>query len=176
MGKWVAFLAILTASLVVVWQAQVHAAPEGAKAGDECAVSVDGDGNVYIDRYEDRNGRLVCMPSSKPVTQTKDEAVDKVFPTAVINNPISDATPRTTRPQPTPVSGCSAVEILHAGTDKEYGHVHLVKDQSNSLTAKMDREAQCKHRIHHRKTWTDEAPTPHNHLLGESGGVVHEHE
>ena len=46
MGKWVAFLAILTASLVVVLQAQVHAAPQGAKAGDDCAVTVDGDGNV----------------------------------------------------------------------------------------------------------------------------------
>ena len=134
-------IAIIVLLVVAVGQCAQNAgpakaAPPGAKAGDVCAVSKDGDGNVYKDTYEDRDpgpGKdLVCTTSKSTKVGTEDRGergetfglyattVAKVFPTVVINNPIGSDTncgpllQPCGPPAPTPVAGCSEAEILAA--------------------------------------------------------------
>ena len=170
----------------------VHAAPEGAKAGDVCAVSKDGEGNVYESTYESRgqapDRKLVCntangrkvgqeAPGATP-GETYDvyaTTVARVFPTPVINNPVgSSDTPRVERPAPTPVPGCTEAEIEAAGNTKQYGHAHP-GGGTNSLTGFMTRAQACGHGIYHQKVWSNNKPNVHNHFWGENGGFQHSH-
>ena len=158
-------IAIIVLLVVAVGQCVQNAQP--AKAGGLCSVSKDGEGNVYLNIYVERDdGDMVCGPDGYYVGTDApgsdvlyDEMTDFLFPSPT-PRPAPTHAPEPT--SPTPVAGCSEAEIEAAGNTKQYGHAHP-GGGTNSLTGFMTRAQACGHGIYHKKEWSNKKPNVHSH-------------